>query len=368
MGTMTVSFPSSMARVLIPVVLMVGGCGAVSLVCPDALYETSTSDPQVRLPQDESPHCFGGTEWWYYTGRLETQDRAVFGVEAVIFHMPALPFLLLADVWVAHYSILDESSGAFVYDQVRLIEPAPYPPQPQEGFQLDTPIVHMRGGDGRDELACMMGDGSFELQLALTDQRGPVLHGGNGYVPYGANGRSFYYSRPRMRAEGTLVRDGSAVAVAGEFWFDRQWGMDLRNPRQPWDWLSIRLDDGTDIMLFVFPAGGEPVAMGTYVPAGGEPVSLAADEFKIEPLSTWLSPHTGIAYDIAWEVRIPSAGLILVISAVQPDQELDARASTLNLYWEGLCTVSGQRGTQPVTGHAYVEQANAGLPGGASIP
>ncbi len=56
-----------------------GGC------CPDALYELAAPAPHVRLPIDEAPHCFGGGEWWYYTGQLRTDDGRGVGVETVIF-------------------------------------------------------------------------------------------------------------------------------------------------------------------------------------------------------------------------------------------------------------------------------------------
>src|SRR5438128_1308446 len=79
------------------------GCLDFTASCPDALYETSTPDPRVRLPQDESPHCYGAAEWWYYTGRIETQARAGFGVEAVIFHLPAQRLLWIGEAWIGHY-------------------------------------------------------------------------------------------------------------------------------------------------------------------------------------------------------------------------------------------------------------------------
>jgi hypothetical protein len=45
---------------------------------------------------------------------------------------------------------------------------------------------------------------------------------------------------------------------------------------------------------------------------------------------------------------------------VATDQELDVRATTVNIYWEGLCTVTGTHAAQPVAGFAFVEVANAG--------
>jgi len=344
------------AGLLTLVLALLGGCP----VCPDPLYEITAETPAVRLPLDESVHCFGGAEWWYYTGRLVAGDGRSFGVETVIFHAPRFPYAVITEVWFAHFAILDERTGEFTYDQCVRLDPSPDATQPGPGFQLSTRLVSFEGRDGRDRITAEMSDGRYSLALSLQDTREPILHGGDGYVPYGATGSSFYYSRPRMNAAGTLAVGGEVLDVSGRFWFDRQWGLDLRNPLQPWDWFSIRLDDGTDIMLFRFPGRDEPVALGTLVPATGEPQHLGAVDFSITPTATWTSPATGIEYDVGWEVAIPAADLLLSVTAVAENQEFDARSSTLNAYWEGLCDVEGLEGGSEISGHAFIEQANGG--------
>jgi predicted secreted hydrolase len=161
-----------------------------------------------------------------------------------------------------------------------------------------------------------------------------------------------------MWAEGTLTVDGEAEGVSGHLWFDRQWGRDLNNPWLTWEWYSLRLDDGAGVMLFTFPEGDAPVSHGTYVPPTGESTPLASDDFEVTPTDWWTSPHTGITYPVVWEIHVPAEDLILTVSAVVNNQEFDARASTLNIYWEGLCNISGTRGGEPAGGIGYVELAN----------
>jgi predicted secreted hydrolase len=161
-----------------------------------------------------------------------------------------------------------------------------------------------------------------------------------------------------MQAAGTLQVGGQSYQVAGEFWFDRQWGRDLRDPRIAWDWFSLRLDDGLDVMLFVFRDPQVPVVSGTYMPAEGNPISLAADEIAILPTRWWTSPHTARTYPVGWSIQVPSRQLALEVSAVADDQELDVISTTLNVYWEGRCEVTGTRAGQPVTGSAFVELTN----------
>lgn len=326
--------------------------------CPSVLYEIATPEPTVRLPHDEAPHGCGGVEWWYYTGRVVADDGRGYGIEAVIFHVPRWPLSPPAEIWVAHYAVLDEARECFVYDQVNLPRLAPGDRPPPGGFDLQTALVQMTGVAGRDHLRAGMSDGRYALDLTLNDERGAVLHGDGGYVAYGSHGSSFYYSRPRMRAVGTLRIDGRPQRVSGHLWFDRQWGRSLRNPWLSWEWFSLRLDDGTDVMLFVFRDQTPSATVGTYIRADGESFPLTRDEFVVTPTAWWTSPHTEITYPVGWNIHIIPAELDLSVTAVADDQELDVRATTFNVYWEGLSTIAGTHAGQPVGGHAYVELAN----------
>lgn len=348
--------------------------GAIALIvtalptgcCPQGLYEIINSNPVVRLPLDESPHCVGG-EWWYYTGRLVDGAARSYGVQAVVFHTSGLPPFGMGGGWIAHYAVLEESTGTFTYNQGVWYTPPGSPSGTGSGFNLQTPLIRMHGLDGNDHLQANMYDGRFALDLHLTDQRGPILHGADGYVDYGANGRAFYYSRPQMQATGTLLVDGQEQAVNGMLWFDRQWGRHVNDPCLAWDWFSVRLDDGTCVMVFVFRDQTSAAAygtaspsrvMGTFIPPAGNTVSLYSGDFTIEPIRTWTSPHTQDTYPVAWQIDIPSEQLQLTVTAVADDQELDARATSLNVYWEGLCTVTGKCQGKTVSGDAYAEMTN----------
>jgi predicted secreted hydrolase len=336
--------------------MLLGGCPCP----PDPFYEITSPSPGVRLPTDAAPHCFGGVEWWYYSGVVTTESGLDFGVEVVIFHVPQFPLALPADLWFAHYAVIDVQAGQFRYGQTTTVGLSPSAATPGTGFDLSTPLIRMRGGAGEDVITAALSDGEYALELVLHDTHGPVLHGGDGYVPYGADGRSFYYSRPRMDAHGTLRVGALAMDVSGRLWFDRQWGLDLTDPGQRWNWFSIRLDDGTDIMLMEFPGHDGLVAFGTVLPPSGPAYPLARDGFRVTPSARWTSPATGVAYGVDWEVELSGQSIVLDLTAVLDDTEFDARATTRNVYWEGLCTVTGRVNDQPVAGTAYVEQVNGG--------
>jgi predicted secreted hydrolase len=328
-----------------------GGCGS------DGFYEITAAEPPVQLPDDEAPHCYGG-EWWYYTGRLVTENGHGYGLEAVIFHDAHVPLLLLTEGWAAHFAVLDETSGTFTYDQTRWLGPASFNCRDGGSFDLFTPLVQMTGSQGRDHLRAVMFDGAYAVDLVLEDQSGPVLHGDRGLVPYGQHGNSFYYSRPVMLASGTLQDNGRPHPVSGYLWFDRQWGQDLSDPWLPWDWFSLRLDDGTNVMLFTFRDTTPPVSFGTLMSRTDEPRHLDDRAFAITPTAFWTSPHTGATYPVSWDIEVIPHELSLAVTALVADQELDVRATTLNVYWEGMCAVTGTHAGRSVSGVAYVELAN----------
>src|SRR5262249_40995083 len=100
---------------------------------------------------------------------------------------------------------------------------------------------------GRQTLSALAEGIRFELHLRPA--KPPVIHGENGISQKaaGPGKASHYVSIPRLAIEGTL--NGSAVA--GEAWMDHEWFThQLESSQAGWDWFSIQLDNGTELMLF----------------------------------------------------------------------------------------------------------------------
>ena len=83
---------------------------------------------------------------------------------------------------------------------------------------------------------------------------------------------------------------------------------------------------------------------------GAAPRSLAGAAVAFRPLRQWTSPRTGTRYPVAMEVKVGER--TWQVEPLMDDQELDARASTGTLYWEGAVTVRSDRGER---GRAYLE-------------
>jgi predicted secreted hydrolase len=230
----------------------------------------------------------------------------------------------------------------------------------------DNAAWEMAGSGGRDMLSAALAPAEaaatpmpngFGLQLALIQQAPPALHGRDGWVEFGAAGGSYYYSRTRMTATGTLVVDGERVAVTGSAWFDHQWGDFIAVGGGGWDWFAVSLDDGTDLTLSLVRSadGTYPLVYGTLVRPDGTFRPVARDEISVSTLGRWPSARTGAMYPSGWRVRVAGAALDVLVMPTLRDQELDTRATTGVVYWEGSQRVTGTRAGRPVSGKAYVE-------------
>jgi predicted secreted hydrolase len=367
-------------RLLVMVALVVG-CGADGrllsnspavhpTVAPASPTGPPASDPQpVVFPRDEGAHD-RLTEWWYYTGHLVGSGGSRFGFEFVIFRAERGGFPVS---WASHLALTDEVKGTFVYEQRSEIGPQ-VDVNEGDGFALR---IHGSDDNGVIDAAAspweMGGLGvvhgldakakDFGLSLSLADNKRaePVLHDGDGWVDFGDAGSSYYYSRPRMDATGTLTLGDRSMQVLGTAWFDHQWGDFIAVGGGGWDWFALNLGDGTDLTLSLVRAadGTYPLAYGTLVASDGRVKHLSSDDFTVESLGTWTSPRTGATYPSGWHIEIPGEYWQIDLAPTVADQELDTRETTGVIYWEGSQNVTATRatavGSEEFEGRGYVE-------------
>ena len=381
--------------ILATALIFIGCGGSLILANPPLDYPSPVapttrpsgpSDPiPVELPRDDGPHN-RLTEWWYYTGHLQTEDGRRFGFEAVVFRAErgSVP-----PSWAAHLALTDESGQRFTYAQRSEIGGHVDQATRDEsgtptGFDLQVAGLNpelvaagapafggpwrLRGSGGEDSIEAALSDEeaaaagrSFGLSLALSSTKAAALHDGDGFVDFGPAGSSYYYSRTRLAASGELTLDGERLAVTGIAWFDHQWG-DFISVGGGWDWFAINLDDGTDLTLSVVrDAAGTPVlGYGTLVDTDGTARHVDADAFEVDAHDTWTSVVSGHTYPIGWTVELPDEGLAIELEPTIVEQELDTRATTGVAYWEGSHVVTATRRGQPLGGEAYVEVTRYG--------
>lgn len=320
----------------------------------------------VNFPQDEAPHN-DLTEWWYYTGHLNTTDGSKYGFEYVIFQANRSNFLT---GYVSHFAVTDLNKQSFKYDQKIVGSTQKIVPGSTNGFNLAVGSWTIQGLGGTDRLKAVMQDNAYGIDLTLQDQKGPVLHG-TGEFSYGAAGFSYYYSRPLMKVTGQIQVDGQTKTIQdGIAWFDHQWG-NFVTLAGGWDWFSLHLSDNTELMVYYLRDEQNKVldVFGTYVPSCATPcetqsnktvkvVELYRKDFDITQTDSWTSPVNGGVYPAGWNLKVKAQGMPALDLNLKPavaNQELDTTRTTGVVYWEGACTVTGTKDNQPLTGQAYVE-------------
>jgi predicted secreted hydrolase len=288
--------------------------------------------------------------------------------------------------WASHLALTDEANDRFHYAQRSEVGPqvdhSPLGAQgAPTGFDLRvrglSPTLiaagappaaapwRLAGSDGVDQIEAALSPAEaaaagaqFGLRLDLRSVADLTRHDGDGFVDFGPAGSSYYYSRMRMEALGTLELDGQELEVTGTAWFDHQWG-DFVSVGGGWDWFAVNLEDGTNLTLSVVrDAEGRPVLEYGSLQERGllatPPRNLEPGDFTVESTGTWTSPHTGRTWPSGWRITVDE-NLVIELRPTVLDQELDTRATTGVAYWEGSQVVRATRGGEPVGGEAYVE-------------
>ncbi len=323
-----------------------------TLVPLDLNYPTKP----VQLPQDLAAHDWAQTEWWYYTGHLETAEGQHFGFELTFFsrrtdrdHRFGVPLSSVARLaYMANFAVIDKSLGR--YRHWPLIAPAGRAAHAStERYKVAVANWRVSGDETAHRLEAKTREASIQLELkSLT---AAVLHGQNGIMPKGRGLANYYFSYPRMQAQGTLIYQGREMAVTGLAWFDREYGYMGKTTRDGWDWWSLQLEDRTEYMIYaVRDPSGQVVreSLACRIDPEGREACVPFSEAKVEVLAHWQSPHTRVLYPSAWHIVIARFGLDVIVVPQVADQEfrIDDFA-----YWEGSCVVRGA----PADGLAYVE-------------
>ncbi len=327
----------------------------------------------LAFPLDFGAHPDARIEWWYVTGALETAEAGLlWGFQLTFFRSrtevaASHPSRFAATQLVfAHAALSDVAARRLRHDQ-RVA---------RAGFGIaeaavgDTRLALREWSLRRDAAsgtyrARLRSDGAdFALDLALVGDTPPLLQGDAGWSRKGPaeEQASRYYSRPQLRASGTLAVDGSEHAVHGTAWLDHEWSDALLAPDAAgWDWIGINLADGGALTAFRLRRrdGSTLWAGGSWRAADGTLRGFGADEVRFVPGRHWRSPASQAAYPVEWTIETPAGRHVL--RALFDAQELDSRASTGAFYWEGL-SVLADAASGRALGRGYLEMTGYAAP------
>ncbi len=341
------------------------------------------ADPDYAwsFPRDHWAHTDHRLEWWYFTGHLASRSEPArrFGFQLTIFRIGLHPRPLgfeshwtAANLLMGHAAITDKDNRRHVFSELLYRES-----ELLAGFSAypDPEIAWSRapvGTEGRWSLRWNGEAFDFEVRddakgiafaLSTEPLKPLVFEGPNGYsrkddAPGAA---SLYYSFTRLATTGTLELDGEVWQVDGLSWMDKEFSTSsLGEDQVGWDWFSMQLDDGRELMLYSLRRSDRQVdyRQATLVDAGGRARHLRSAEWHVRVTGRWRSPETDADYPSQWQVELPADGILLTVRPDVAAQENVARLAGDLYYWEGAVSLFDERGTR--LGNGYVELTGYG--------
>jgi predicted secreted hydrolase len=331
---------------------------APNLVAKEIAFPQVVPNRPLHFPRDHGAHPQYRTEWWYATGWLATESNEPLGFQ-VTFFRSRLPFatdnpseFTPRQIVFAHAALSDPSFGRLREDQRAAREALGLAGASEA--TTDAWIDDWRFALEGESYRATIPAREFALDLNLTAHAPPMLEGDDGYSRKGPRPgeASYYYSRPQLEVHGSIERGGGKEPVAGSAWLDHEWSSDYLAPEAAgWDWCGINLENGGALMAFRIrkKTGGVYWAGGTLKTEQGKTVFTPA-QVGFAPLRTWRSPRTGVEYPVA--MRVTAGAESWDLEPLMNDQELDSRASTGAIYWEGAVRAL-QNGRE--AGRGYLE-------------
>jgi predicted secreted hydrolase len=336
---------------------------------------------QFIFPRDYGSHPEFAIEWWYITGHLFGTNEAQFGFQATFFRRAlakpgdtnnsASTAFGSDQIYLAHMALVDKTSGVFRYQEklnregwdaasstntldvhngnwsLRL---APKNPGDREVFQLQASV----GAD-------------VKFQLDLSPKKPLVIFGTNGVSRKAADFKasSHYLTFPRLAATGILTLNETNLAVTGEAWMDHEFSSSQLGAGQVgWDWLSLQLFDGRELMAYRMrrsDGSTDPFSTVAWIDANSVVRQTGPEQFGWKVLEHWRSPKSGSQYPSLVQLTAtnPASGKseIFIVRPFVADQELTGKVGGVG-YWEGACRVLDENKKE--IGRAYMELTGYG--------
>lgn len=331
---------------------------------PNASAFAGVRPRPLVFPRDHGAHPEYRTEWWYLTGWLDA-PASPLGFQVTFFRVATgidggasrfAPRQLI----VAHAAIADPARGSLLHDErvqrtgFGLVEAS----QDDTDVRLDRWRLWRDAGAGRlGAYRCTLPARSFELAFTAGMRQPLLLQGRDGFSQKGPRPEqaSHYYTQPQLAVRATLRREGSAdIEATGTAWLDHEWSSSvLDESAAGWDWIGMNLDDGAALTAFqIRPRQGtRPVyTYASLRDAQGALTIHGGDDVAFETAASWRSPRTNAVYPVAQRIRIGQRRF--ETRPLMNDQELDSRATTGAVYWEGASELleGGRR-----VGRGYLE-------------
>jgi predicted secreted hydrolase len=358
---------------------LVAGMPAAARPAPADAEDAITAGRPLMFPRDHGAHPGARIEWWYATGWLRASPNAApVGWQITFFRSRTglaadLPGRFAARQLLFAHAAVSDIAGARHRHAQRVARWSGNEGLPDVHAQRADTAVALgpwslrRAIDGRYTARLAAPEAGFVLALDLAPTQPLLLQGQAGHSRKGPQPQhaSHYYSQPQLAVLARLTQGGREQALTGRGWLDHEWSDELlAEGAVGWDWIGINLHDGGALTAFVLrrPDGSVVWAGGSHRGGGSAaaaaPQVFGSSDVQFEPLRRWTSPATAAVYPVKWAVTTPVGRFEL--EALLDAQELDSRASTGAVYWEGLSVLRGAEGRE--IGLGYLEMTGRYAP------
>ena len=321
-------------------VTLVLACACAGALAQD--YAQVRPGYEIEFPRDAGSHPQFRTEWWYLTGRVKDRSGKALGIQITFFrNRPGVAEdnpsrFAPRELLFAHAALADPGVGKLLHDQ-RAARAGFGLAEARQG-RTDVWIDDWSLKQSDAGYSARIAASGFEFALDFKATQPALLQGERGLSRKGPlrAQASYYYSEPQLAVSGSVTVHGEQRTVEGKAWLDHEWSSEYLAPQaRGWDWLGLNLADGGALMAFRIrdKQGGTFWAGGSLRTADGRVRAFDPQEVQFLPLRRWRSPRTGTEYPVGMRVR--AGGLEFELEPTMDDQELDARASTGTIYWEG---------------------------------
>lgn len=335
----------------------------------DSGFERAVNPRVFQFPSDHASHPGFRNEWWYVTGNLDSDTGRRFGYQVTFFRialsppseqLPSRSRWAANQLWMAHMAVTDVQGQQHFHDQRFARGAAGLAGQEGQPFRVWLEGWQMVGGnDAAFPWTVNVAANDFSLNLQLSPEKPIVLQGDAGLSQKssGAGNASYYYSLTRLATAGELQLGKEHFTVSGQSWMDREWSTSVLGEKQVgWDWFSLQLDSGHDVMFFQLRnAAGEADenSAGKWVLPDGQAERLDMEQVVFQPLRTWCrSDESSACYPVKWSITVPDKAINWTIEAVVDDQLMQTGIT----YWEGAVDVT-DTSTGKVLGRGYLEMS-----------
>jgi predicted secreted hydrolase len=345
----------------------------VSTGCTRHVLREADPAHGVELPADHAAHGDAQTEWWHFHGHVvdDAGRRYDWFLAFIKQHTDLdrvwfLPVRWFVDpFYAAYFTVTDRARG-----ELHVREKHSFPDTWTAGARTD--VLGLR----HDNWSATTRREVFELrastlrtriELQLRPIKAAARIGQRGYLHVPPRSSHYYYSIPRLAAQGTLTVDGQRRAVRGLGWLKHEWGFLYTDHLDGWTWFGVQLSSGHDLEIGLVFDRRWNLARGSFAVVEEPDGRVTQLDVRTVGVSQsgeiWRSPRTNQVYPTGWVLELPGRGTLTLRAAVDAQEMIVFPANM----WAGGLHVVGLFDGQRVTGDCFGEVVGLDQPFGRSL-